>query len=111
MSSGQRKIRLAMIEIRIPIVGRVTRLTCGRESRGGMVRIVGSVIIRCMAGEAGGRCSGKLSIDMTLLATRADMSTRQRESGRGMIEGGRGPSIRSMAFRAGMGELCRFVIR
>ena len=75
-----------MIKTRIPITCCMTGLTRCWKSRRGMIRIVSRVIIRAMTGKAHRWSAVKLAVCMTLLTARANVGSRQRESGRGMIE-------------------------
>ena len=55
MLSGQRELRAAMVKRRIPVAGRMARLTLVREACRLVVRIIRAVVIGQVATDASGR--------------------------------------------------------
>ena len=99
MSPGQAKLGLIVIELGPkPLCGSMTCLAVLREACGDVVRILGAVPIRKMAGDARASHAGVNVVFMTHVARHSPMRARQRKLGGGvMVEGRVGPGDHAVA--------------
>ena len=109
MLTRQREVRVIVIEVRVPIVGRVTGLTLVREPGGLVIRLCCAVVIREVTAHA--RCWQAVVLPrrVTLIARCLHMLTRHREARVVMIES-RTPIRRRVTRLTGGREQCHLVI-
>ena len=90
--AGQRERRLAVIENRPrPACRTVANQATRGETRGGVRRIIGSLVIGRVAGVTIRRDSGKVAVGMALITLHRRVRARERKCGLAVIKSGRLP--------------------
>ncbi len=110
MRACQRELRVVVVERCIPVAGRMTGLTGGRELRRLVIRFRCSVVICQVTAHTGRRQAVILSARVALVAACCDVRSGQRELGVVMVERCIPVTGRMTGLARGR-ELRRFVIR
>lgn len=101
--TGQRECGFRVIKGgRCPRRGGVARVALLRETSRGVVGIGGALVVLEMAGDASGRGQVEVAVRVALIAPQGGVGAGQRETHSIVIESGRLPSRRRMAFLASL---------
>ena len=112
MFAGQRKVRRRVVVERrvVPVRGVVARLAGGRETGGGMIGVIRSVVVLQMATRTVLWRASELSVHVTLPAVRRYVLAGQRKPRKVMIELGSRPLLCRMAVLTLRGEISSGVV-